>query len=252
MKILILGSGTSTGVPVIGCDCGVCRSVDPKNKRTRASVLVTLSSGQNVLIDTATDLRAQSLANNVCSIDAVLYTHAHADHLHGIDDLRSFNLIKKGEIPCYGNERTMERIKTLFSYIFNNDREGWKPELSVNIVSAPFTLFGVTVTPVSVMHGSGVTTGYRMEDFAYLTDCSLIPPQSIELLKGVKLLVIGALRHKPHPSHLSISEAIEASRLIGAERTVFTHLSHNVDYALDSSSLPQGIELAFDGMVIEV
>jgi len=253
MRVLILGSGTSTGVPVIGCDCGVCRSVDPKNKRTRSSILVTFPSGENVLIDTSTDLRAQSLANNVRSIDAVLYTHAHADHLHGIDDLRSFNLIKKGEIPCYGNARTMERIKTLFNYIFSDDRnDGWKPELSANIVEAPFTLFGLSVTPVGVFHGSGVTLGYRIKDLAYLTDCNRIPPQSIELLKGVKLLIIGALRHKPHPSHLSISEAIEASRLIGAERTVFTHLSHNVDYAIDSSSLPPGVEFAFDGMVIEV
>ncbi len=252
MKILILGCGTSTGVPVIGCRCGVCTSGEPANKRTRSSALIQAGE-RNILIDTSTDLRIQALRNNVERVDAVLFTHPHADHIHGIDDLRIFNLRQRGPIPCYGNEYTVKRIKGFFEYIFVDDEgNGWKPRLDVTVVDSPFTLFGCDIKPVEICHGKARILGYRIDDVAYLTDCSGVPPESMELLRGVKLLIIDALRKRPHPSHFSIDQAIEVSRKVSAERTVLTHLSHNVDYVADGKGLPAGVELAYDGMEIEV
>ncbi|HBG46256.1 MAG TPA: MBL fold metallo-hydrolase [Deltaproteobacteria bacterium] len=253
MRLVILGCGTSTGVPVIGCHCEVCASANPLNKRTRSSLLVQVN-GKNILIDTSTDLRSQSLANGVESIDAVLYTHPHADHIHGIDELRAFNLAAGGAaIPCFGGEHTIERIRTMFDYIFREDgRDGWKPNLTTNIIRSPFDLFGEKIVPVEVMHGQTAIYGYRIGDMAYITDCSAIPEGTLPVLRGVKILILGALRQKPHPTHFSITEAIAASQAISAHRTVFTHLSHNVDYARDNPALPPGIEFAFDGMALEV
>ncbi|MBI5560456.1 MAG: MBL fold metallo-hydrolase [Deltaproteobacteria bacterium] len=252
MKIRILGCGTSTGVPVIGCYCDVCASNDPKNKRTRASAVVT-SGDKNILIDTSTDLRAQSLANNIEKIDAVFFTHPHADHLHGIDDLRIFNIIQKGAIPCYADERTIARIKHLFEYIFaSNEYDGWKPRLLLSAVNSSMKLFGLDITPVPIYHGRGTILGYRINDAAYLTDCSGVPEETLEKLKGLKVLIVGALRKRPHPSHFSMDQAIEFSEAVSAKTTVLTHLSHNIDYVKDSVALPPGVSFAYDGMEIEV
>ncbi|CAG1772171.1 phosphoribosyl 1,2-cyclic phosphate phosphodiesterase [uncultured bacterium] len=253
MRLVILGCGTSTGVPVIGCRCEVCRSSSEKNKRTRSSLLIQ-SQGFNILIDTTTDLRTQALSNGLERVDAVLYTHAHADHIHGIDDLRAFNLAAGGRaIPCFGNSDTIGRIKRIFEYIFREDgRDGWKPNLTAEEVSAAFDLFGNTVIPIEVMHGEAEIYGYRIGPFAYLTDCSAIPAKSAEKLAGLEVLILGALRQKPHPTHFSIGEAIEATQAIGPKRTIFTHLGHNLDYTKDNQGLPERFELAYDGMKIEL
>ena len=253
MKITILGCGTSTGVPVIGCHCEVCSSPDPLDRRTRSSILVN-SNGRNIVIDTSTDLRAQSLANGLERIDAVLYTHPHADHIHGIDDLRAFNLAAgNAAIPCYGGANTIRRIRAMFDYIFRDDaRDGWKPNLLTHVVDSDFDLFGETIMPVEVMHGGAVIYGYRIGPVAYVTDCSGIPEGSLKRLKGIKTLVLGALRQKPHPTHFSIDQAIEASRATGAERTIFTHLSHSILYRRDNPLLPPGMEFGYDGMSFEI
>jgi phosphoribosyl 1,2-cyclic phosphate phosphodiesterase len=253
MKIVILGCGTSTGVPVIGCHCEVCSSPDPFNRRTRSSLLIH-SNGRNILIDTSTDLRAQALANGVERVDAVLYTHPHADHIHGIDDLRAFNLSNgNAAIPCYGGARTVDRIKSAFEYIFRDDgRDGWKPNLTIKAVEGPFELFGEMVTPVPVMHGRTAILGWRVGRLSYVTDCSEIPESSYEALRGTEVLVLGALRQKPHPTHFTIAQAIEAAKAVGAPRTILTHLSHNVLYERDGKTLPPGVEFARDGLTVEI
>lgn len=253
MRLVILGCGTSTGVPVIGCHCEVCSSTDPRNRRTRSSLLVQ-TDGRNILIDTTTDLRAQALANGLERVDAVLYTHAHADHIHGIDDLRAFNLAAGGNaIPCYGKKETIDRIRSIFEYIFTADgRDGWKPNLTTTEVSSDFMAGETAVSPVEVMHGEALILGYRIGKFAYLTDCSRIPPGSMEKLRGLDLLILGALRHKPHPTHFSVDEAIKASASLEPRRTILTHLGHNLDYTKENPALPDGFELAYDGMIIEL
>lgn len=207
------------------------------------------------MVDTSPDLRAQALANSIKRIDAVLYTHLHADHLHGIDDLRSFNRFKDGPIPCYGSKESVEGIEKNFGYIFgkggSGDSGGWKPDLTLNLIEATTSICGLEVTPVQVSHGQSTVLGYRIEEFAYLTDCNAIPKASLDILKGVDTLVIGALRERPHPSHFSIDEAIEASKVIGAKRTILTHMGHSVDYLKQKELLPAGVELAYDGMSFE-
>ena len=251
MRITVLGCGTSTGVPVLGCRCAVCTSVDPRNRRTRSSAVVHVD-GKNILIDTSTDLRAQSLANKIERVDAVLYTHAHADHICGIDDLRSFNFAQKSSIPCFGSADTIGRIKKMFDYIFDGNKgDSWKPDLSATAVDAPFEASGIKVTPIPISHGKAAIFGYRIGDFAYLTDCSAVPDRSVKLLRGLKVLILGALRHKPHPTHFSIEEAIAASKIISPERTFFTHLGHSLDYATDNE-LPEGCKLAYDGLTITI
>ncbi len=251
MKLTVLGCGTSTGVPVIGCHCAVCSSTERKNKRTRSSLLIQ-EKGRNILIDTSTDLRSQSLANGLERIDAVLFTHPHADHIHGIDELRAFNLAQDGAIPCYGGTETVNRIRVIFDYIFRDDaNDGWKPNLTTEVVEGPFKASGIEITPVAVHHGPAVILGYRVGRAAYLTDCSSIPEGSVELIRGIDVLILGALRHKPHPTHFTIKQAIEASQRAGAKRTILTHLSHNIDYGKDNALLPEGVELAYDGMVVE-
>ena len=257
MDVSILGSGTSTGVPVIGCDCEVCSSSQSENKRTRASILIKAPGG-NILIDTSPDLRAQALANSIKQIDAVLYTHMHADHLHGIDDLRAFNRFKEGPIPCYGSKESVESIERNFGYIFGkggkSDSGGWKPNLTLNLIEKAVTICGLSVTPVELSHGKSTVLGYLIDNFAYLTDCNAIPDASFKILcdRNVDTLVIGALRQSPHPSHFSIDQAIEASKMIGSKRTILTHMGHSVDYVEQDKLLPTGVELAYDGMSFEV
>lgn len=252
MKITILGCGTSTGVPVIGCRCDICASKDAKNKRTRSSILAT-AHGKNILIDTSTDLRYQALTNDIERIDAVLFTHPHADHIHGIDELRNFNMIQKRPIPCYGSEFTINRIRHMFDYIFTADgNDGWKPELETFPVSAPFDLFGLLVQPVNIYHGKMPILGFRIGGLAYITDCSHIPEDSKKMLGGLEILILGALRHKPHPTHFSIEEAIQIGAGLKPKRVVLSHLGHNLDYAATNKSLPQGFELAYDRMEIEI
>ncbi len=251
MKIIILGSGTSTGVPMVGCHCPVCSSDDPRDKRTRASIVIE-TGGRYILVDTSTDLRKQAIREHLPHIDAVLFTHAHADHIHGIDDLRGFHFIHKRLIPCYGSRETIDTVSKNFSYIFKGlATSEYAPLLEAHVVSDPFELFGLTVTPIPLFHGPIPATGYRMENVAYLSDCSSIPEESLSRLAGLELLIIDALRYTPHPNHFNIEGALEVVKRLQPERSIFTHLTHEVAYR-EGDRLPPGAEFAYDGMVFEL
>jgi len=251
MKFTILGSGTSTGIPMVGCDCRVCRSVEPKDTRTRTSLLVE-NSGKYILVDTSTDFRTQAIRQHIPYIDAVFFTHAHADHIHGIDDLRGFHFIHKNIIPCYASKETLDEIDRKFSYIFTGHADnGYHQLLQPHAINRTFQLFGLAITPIPLMHGSMLSTGFRFNDFAYLTDCSAIPEESMKLLQGLDVLVIDALRYTPHPHHFNIAGAVAVSEEIGAGKTFLTHLTHEISHT-DGASLPKGIFLAYDGLSIEL
>ncbi len=251
MKITILGSGTSTGVPMVGCYCPVCTSDNPRDKRTRASILIRYNE-RTVLIDTSTDLREQALRHHIRRIDAVLFSHAHADHVNGIDDLRGFHFIHREIIPCYASRETLETLQSGFSYIFNeHEGSGYSPLLVAHEISEPVELFGNVVVPIPLLHGKTLSLGYRIGNFAYLTDCSAIPESSFELLQGLELLIIDGLRWTEHPFHFNIAGAIAAAGQIKAPRTVLTHLTHQIAYS-EECKLPPGFEFAYDGMEFDL
>ncbi|MDY0292246.1 MAG: GPMC system MBL fold metallohydrolase [Desulfuromonadaceae bacterium] len=248
LKITILGCGTSTGVPVLGCACSVCTSEDPRNQRTRSSLML-MWNNRVVLVDTGPDLRAQCLREKVKRVDGVIYTHTHADHVHGIDDLRPFNAITGAEIGIYGARDTVSRLEHTFAYAFKwNDVDGFCPRLQSNIIDDAFDLFGLRIVPVELKHGHGTVLGYRFGGLAYLTDCSDIPAAAAAKLLNLEVLIIDGLRFRPHVSHLTVDAAIEIGRELGAKRIILTHLSHDVDYTHHSQYLPPGVELAYDGM----
>ena len=250
MKFTILGSGTSTGVPMVGCKCRVCSSGDPRDRRTRASLLIRHNS-KNILLDTSTDLRRQALREGISRVDAVLFTHAHADHVNGIDDLRGFHFLHKEVVPCFASSATLDILKTGFSYIFNEYHgSGYTPLLQPSEISGPFELFGLTIIPIPLEHGKTSALGYRVGNVAYLTDCSAIPQGSIPLLTGLNVLIIDGLRWSPHPFHFNIEAAIAASQQLNPRRTILTHLTHEVAYA-DRTKLPPGVEFAYDGMMFD-
>jgi len=250
MKYTILGSGTSTGVPMVGCSCKVCSSDDPRDSRTRASLLIH-HEDRNILVDTSTDLRHQALRERIMHIDAVLFTHPHADHVNGIDDLRGFHFLHRRVIPCFASGATFSTLMAGFSYIFReHEGSGYTPLLKPHYVTDPFELFGLTVIPVPLTHGNISSLGYRIGTFAYLTDCSEIPESSLPLLQGLDILVMDGLRWNPHPSHFNIETAIAAVERLRPGRTILTHLSHDVLYA-DGNKLPPGFEFAYDGMKLE-
>jgi len=247
MKVTILGCATSTGVPIAGCKCPVCTSGEPKNVRTRSSAFIK-TNGVGILIDSSTDLRCQALANNITKIDAVLYTHSHADHTHGIDDLRTFNFINRTEINCYGNELTVNNLKSNFKYIFDDfPAAGGKPRLNFKVVSRKFRFRGVDITPVEINHANWIILGYRIGSMAYLTDCSGIPDRSLPKLKNLDLLVLGALRYRPHVAHFSVEQAVEMINRINPKKAVLTHMGHELDYNRLNSELPGNISPAYDG-----
>jgi phosphoribosyl 1,2-cyclic phosphate phosphodiesterase len=248
-RVTLLGSGTSTGVPVIGCRCPVCTSTDPRNRRWRPGVKVELGEGGIVLFDTSTDLRAQALRFGLDRLDAVVFTHSHADHIFGLDDVRIFNFRQQAPIPCYGSRETLRAIRRTFAYAFEAGQEGGgKPQLALHEVRAPFSLLGRQWVPIPVWHGEMEVYGYRLGGFGYVTDCNRIPEESLALLAGVDVLILDALRYRPHPTHFSLAEAIAAAQTIGARRTILTHMSHEVDHAAPEVALPDGIELGYDGL----
>ncbi len=252
VRLTILGSGTSHGIPMIACPCAVCTSPDPHDHRTRTSVLVSFDD-HHVLIDTAPELRLQCLANNVTRVDAVLYTHAHADHIVGLDDVRRFNDILGGPLNIYANAPTLQRLQTMFSYAFTDDPDypSAKPVLRPVELNGPFALFGREIIPIPYAHGPTTVLGFRIGNIAYCPDCNGIPPASRALLEGLDVLVLDALRRRPHPTHFNLDEAIVEARRIGARRTYFTHIAHELPHAATNAALPPTFELAYDGLVCE-
>jgi phosphoribosyl 1,2-cyclic phosphate phosphodiesterase len=251
LQATFLGTGTSHGIPVIGCRCSVCTSSDPHNQRTRCSLVVRTSQA-TVLVDAATELRLQAVREGLDRVDAVLFTHPHADHVGGLDDLRRFNEIQGGALPCYANRFTLDEIRERYGYIFRETQlGGGKPHLDLYEVDGLFPLGGLPVQPVPVWHGRLPILGYRLGDLAYITDCSQMPDESLALLEGVKVLIIGALRWRPHPTHFNLDQAMEVAQRLAPARTYFTHICHDLDHEATNARLPDGIELAYDGLMIE-
>jgi phosphoribosyl 1,2-cyclic phosphate phosphodiesterase len=254
VEVVVLGSGTSHGVPMIGCTCAVCTSDDPRDRRTRPSVFVRFGS-QRILVDTAPELRLQCIGNDVAAIDAVLYTHHHADHVAGLDDLRRFNGLMKSAVSCYGTQRTLENLRKMFRYAFAPapDTPHSRPKLALHTIDdAPFVVGDQTILPIPLMHGPLPVMGFRFGRFAYCTDCNGIPDDSMRRLGDLDVLILDALRRTPHPAHFNLEQAIEAARAIGARRTYFTHLTHQLGHRETNRELPDGMALAYDGQRIVV
>jgi phosphoribosyl 1,2-cyclic phosphate phosphodiesterase len=268
LRVTVLGSGTSHGVPAVGCDCAVCHSTDPRDRRTRPSILLEFPGDspaapplaravRSVLVDTSTDLRAQALANRVRRVDAILFTHSHADHVFGIDETRAFNRLQKSPIACYASAETAADLRHIFGYIFSGPKQlgGGVPLLRLFEIAGPFVLGGAEIVPVPVMHGNLPVLGFRVGPFAYLTDCNRIPDASWPLLTGdggVRIVILDALRDDPHPTHFVVSEALEVVRRLGAERAYFTHICHDLGHAATCARLPPHVQLAYDGLVLDI
>jgi phosphoribosyl 1,2-cyclic phosphate phosphodiesterase len=254
MRVTFLGTGTSHGVPMIGCRCRTCTSDDPRDRRFRPSIVVQTDAGASVLVDTATDLRMQALAFGVTRVDAILFTHSHADHILGLDDVRRFNVLQGGPIPCWTDARSADDIRRAFFYIFDPaaPRGGGLPQIDLRLIEGPTTIGGVAFVPVPIEHGERRILGYRADRFAYLTDCSRIPDESWPLLEGVETVVLGALRDRPHPTHFTLAQAVDAARRIGAARAWFTHMTHDLPHEATCARLPAGMALAYDGLTVTV
>lgn len=253
LTLTVLGSGTSVGVPTIGCTCRVCSSDDPRDRRLRPSVMVRYA-GRTVVIDTGPDFRQQCLSHGIRTVDAVLYTHAHADHILGIDDLRPFNFHQRGNIPIYASAETLEVIRRVFSYIFHEgETESSRPKIAAHVFdSAPIEMFGIDVVPIPIRHGSGWTHGFRFGPIAYLTDHSEIPDHSLELLEGLDVLFLDALRYKPHPTHSTVDTSLRTVERLRPRRAYFTHISHDLGHERAQSLLPENVWLAYDGLEVTV
>ena len=253
LKIRVLGSGTSSGVPTIGCSCEVCHSTDPRDIRLRPSILIS-TPDRNIVIDTTPDFRAQVLRAGIRRLDAIVYTHGHADHILGLDDVRPFNYHQGGRIPIYASRPAFATIERVFAYVFDNrERKTYVPQLEVNLIDdAPFDVLGLRFEPIPLTHGKDTIFGYRFGSVAYLTDHSEIPESSLDRLRGLDVLFLDALRHRPHPTHSTVEASIATARRVEPKRTYFTHMCHDVGHAATQASLPPGIFLAYDGLEIDV
>lgn len=251
MKVTFLGTGTSQGVPVIGCTCEVCRSVDFRDKRLRSSILIDIS-GRNFIVDTGPDFRQQMLREQVRRIDAVLFTHAHRDHTAGLDDVRAYNFLQEMDMPVYGTRNVLEQLKVEYAYAFGSEFYPGIPRLSLNEIDGEaFTVNGISFLPLPVMHLKMQVLGFRVENFSYITDANYIPPATIERLKGTEILVLNALQREQHVSHFNLSEALQMVKTINPRQTYFTHVSHKLGLHADvEKELPDHVSLAFDGLRI--
>ncbi len=252
-SILVLGSGTSVGVPMIGCRCKVCTSGDPRDTRLRPSVLLRLGE-KRVLIDTSPDFRYQALRFGIDRIDAILFTHSHADHILGLDDVRPFNFMQRRDIPIYGTEETLKVIERTFRYVFDAaPTESSRPRLSRHVFSdEPILAAGIAFQPIRASHGRGTVHGFRFGDCAYLTDHSDIPQESREKLTGLDVLFLDALRNNPHPTHSTVEESLQTVEALRPKRTFFTHISHDLLHAAVDARLPANVRVAYDGLEIPI
>lgn len=250
VTLTILGSGTSHGVPMIACDCPVCTSEDPRDRRTRTSALFRYDE-HHVLVDSAPELRLQCIARGVTQVDAVLYTHSHADHVVGLDDLRRFTYSRSTPLDVYGSNETLARIQEMFGYAFREDPDypSAKPRLRAIPINGPFEIGGRQVTPIPYGHGKTEVLGFRIGNIAYCPDCNQIPDTSRPLLTNLDVLVLDGLRRTPHATHFHLAKAIEEARRIGARRTYFTHIAHELGHAATTADLPDHMELAYDGLI---
>lgn len=253
IKATFLGTGTSMGVPVVVCECSVCQSTDPHDKRLRASIMVE-TQGNAFVIDTGPDFRQQMLNAKVKDIDAIIYTHDHSDHVLGMDDVRAFNFFNKKDMPLYATDHVQESIKRVFNYAFKTHKYPGVPEITLHTIDAqPFEINGVKIIPIQVMHHKLPVLGFRFGDFTYITDANYIAPEEKEKIKGSKVLVVNALRREAHISHFTFDQAKELAKEIGAEMTYFTHMSHQLGKHEDiNKELPDHIRLAYDGLQITV
>ncbi|HYI08468.1 MAG TPA: MBL fold metallo-hydrolase [Thermoanaerobaculia bacterium] len=254
MRVTFLGTGTSTGVPVVGCRCAVCTSPHPYNQRLRQSVLIQ-EGGKYFLIDTTPDLRLQLLRHPIPRLDFVLFTHSHSDHLMGLDDIRPFNFRQRESVYAFANPSTAKAIRRAFSYIWDTSTQigGGKPQLELVEVEEAFTHDGIRIIPIPVDHGDWTILGYRIGNFAYITDTNGIPDASMRLLEGIEVLALDGLRPAPHhPTHFTVGEAVACARKIGARETWVIHLAHEVDHEEVEATLPEGVRLAYDGLVLEL
>lgn len=255
-RLIFLGTGTSSGVPMIGCDCSVCTSSDPRNQRTRPSVLLSFAAG-NLLVDTTPEMRMQLLREKVRVVNAIAFTHAHADHLFGLDDARLFPKRIGGPVPVYCEPATEESIRRVFSYAFRPGTEQWPPGFVPKLQfvhvapGAEFEVLGERILPIRLEHGKSPVLGFRVGRLAYCTDVSRIPDESWPLLQGLDVLVLDALRYETHPTHFSLSEALAVVERLKPRRTFFTHLSHSFDHGVTQSQLPPHVSLAYDGLQLE-
>ena len=252
MKITFLGTGTSQGVPVIGCKCDVCTSYNKKDKRLRSSVLIEYL-GKNILIDSGPDLRQQSLKNNITKIDFVLYTHAHRDHVSGIDELRSFNFIQKKKIRGYGNSELVNQLNKDYSYIFENQKYPGLPKIDLKIIEKKFNYLSIDINPIEVYHNKLRILGYRINDFTYITDAKTISDKELKKIDGSKVLVINCLQINRHITHLNLEEALKIVERINVKKVFFTHISHNLGFHdIINKRLPKNIELAYDNLCLKL
>jgi phosphoribosyl 1,2-cyclic phosphate phosphodiesterase len=253
MKITVLGSGTSSGIPLICCECPVCTSTDPRDQRLRPAIVVSFDD-RCILIDTPPDFRTQALRAHLSRVDAVLFTHSHADHIMGLDDLRPFNFKHRARIPIYGAADTIDTIRRVFHYIFDErSHTTFVPQIDAKVLSGEsLELFGQQFQPIPVIHGKVQIYGYRFGNAAYLTDHSEIPDASMEMLQGLDVLFLDALRHHPHPTHSTVATSVETVRLLKPKRAYFTHISHDLGHAATEAELPEGIHIAYDGLEIDV
>jgi len=238
---------------MIGCDCATCKSTDPRDKRLRPSIFIEPDDGIKLLVDAGPDLRAQALAHDLRRIDAIVFTHGHADHILGLDEIRRYNHMLHSAMACYGDAATIADIRRMFSYIFDpaTPKGGGLPMIKTFTLAGPFCIGQSEIVPVPVMHGTRQILGVRIDRFAYLTDCSGIPDSSLGLLEDLDVLVLDALRERPHPTHFNLSEAVDTAARIAPRQAYFTHMCHDLQHEATCARLPRGMQLAYDGLVLE-